>query len=311
MAKNGSKTSHINDQKVLAAQLFIQNNLDGDLLLKSVARAVGVSPAHLHRVFKSRVGETIKKYCDRLRVEKSLYDIRLTELNLLQISLRYGFRNPETYTRVFKRYFGRPPSHFLNDRSIAPANQGIQRSIRLGAVSGSGLRNSKETGFTVTRLQELRVAFIRHTGPYEEVPIFREPGETLWKKLENFATTVLGESKPFFYIGIPHDSPDTTVPDKLRFDGCILVREPFQPQGEIGFQLIRGGFYGVMTHAGPYATLAETYVALFTNATGLRGFSIDPAAPVFELMIDISAASIDDHTWTELYVPLTKKGEIE
>ena len=131
-------TKEGNEQKLLGAQLYIQNNLDRDLSLESVSSAVGASASYFHRLFKARLGETIKAYVDRLRVERSLYDIRISDLNLLQISLRYGFKNPETYSRVFKRYFGQPPSFFLPQRHV-----GRSASARVAAEEKSKNRQDR------------------------------------------------------------------------------------------------------------------------------------------------------------------------
>ncbi len=300
-------TKELNEQKLLAAQLHIQNNLDGNLSLASVARSVGASASYFHRLFKARLGETIKAYTDRLRVEKSLYDLIISDLNLLQISLRYGFKNPETYSRVFRRYLGQPPSFFLKQRtarrSSLASNPEQHPSLEVG------LRCCEESNFAVTRLTGIHLAFIRHIGPYERVPLIALDGRTLWRELEEFVEKNMHAAKPFVYIGIPQDSPNTTESEKLRFDCCLVVDKPFQSKGQVGYQKIGEGYYGVLTHAGPYSTLSEAYLKLFQLANSLKRFEVAPSF-VFELLLNISATSIDDHTWTELYLPLKSKGTL-
>ena len=134
-------------------------------------------------------------------------------------------------------------------------------------------------------------------------------GQTLWRELGAFAERNLHPPKPYVYIGIPQDSPDATAPEKQRFDACLVVDKPFSPQSKIGYQKIEEGYYGVFTHAGPYSTLAEAYQRLFQFSNSLQKFTIAPSF-VFELMLDISATSIDEHTWTELYLPLKPRGAL-
>ena len=101
----------------------------------------------------------------------------------------------------------------------------------------------------------VRVAFMRHVGPYSEV------GQT-WDKLlpalgkEGF----LGGDAQF--IGICHDDPEVTPPDKIRYDACVTVDDAFVPQGDIGVQVVAGGAYARTTHFGPYQKLGETYTRL-------------------------------------------------
>jgi len=80
------KVSKINQQKIIKAQLLIQNNLDADLRLDSIAKNVGVSSGYLHRLFKANIGETIKQYVDRLRVKNQFTTFKY--LNFLYCQLR-------------------------------------------------------------------------------------------------------------------------------------------------------------------------------------------------------------------------------
>lgn len=225
---------------------------------------------------------------------------------MLQISLRYGFKNPETYSRVFKRHLGQPPSFFLKQR-IVRHNVLANKSEHQPSPE-VGLRCSEESNFSVTRLSEVHLAFIRHLGPYEKVPFIADTGRTVWRELEEFVERNMQTKKPAVHIGIPQDNPSTTNPEKLRFDCCLVVDKPFQPQSR-GYQKIGEGYFGVLTHAGPYATLSEAYVKLFQLSSSLRRYEVAPSFP-FELLLNISATSIDEHTWTELYLPLKSKGAL-
>ena len=39
------------------------------------------------------------------------------------------------------------------------------------------------------------------------------------------------------FIGICHDDPAVTPPDKIRYDACVTVDESFRAEGEIGVQI--------------------------------------------------------------------------
>ena len=75
----------------------------------------------------------------------------------------------------------------------------------------------------------LRVACVRHVGPYQECgkawqTLMAEAG-----KLDLIRPGVL-------HIGVGHDSPDVTPASELRYDACITVDDSFQPSGAIGVQ---------------------------------------------------------------------------
>ena len=296
-----TSTQILNDSKLLEAQLYIQNHLNLDLSLEVVSGAIALSPYYFHRIFKEALGETVKQYIDRLRVAKALYDMRLSSQSLVSISMHYGFKNPETFSRVFKRYYGAPPSLFL-DRS---RKLDTENEIDLKPSSHTGLRASKSRSFSVIKLKELKLAFIRHIGAYEKIPLVSGQGDTIWRQLESFTKEADLLEQPYCYLGIPHDSPKATQESKLRYDACLVVKDQFRPTGKIGFQTLEPMYYGVLTHAGPYSSLSIGYEKLFSCAAKLKGFVID-TRPVLELLIDIDAKTSAGHTWTELYVPLRK-----
>jgi len=289
----------LNYHRVLKVQLHIQNNLDQDLSLAVMARLAGMSCSHFHRAFKAHVGETLRKYVERLRVETSLYDLYLSDLNVLQISLRYGFKNPETYGRAFRRRFRQSPSK-TERRTLPEDGKAPRPPVELG------LRRSRESNFTVTRLARLHVAFIRHLGPYEDVPPIAAPGNTQWRRLERFVREQNLASKPLAYIGIAQDNPEATDEDKLRYDVCVLVDGPFSLRGEVGHQEIEPGYYGVARHAGPYSTLGAAYQELFERISQLDGFRVDPKS-IFELLLDTRVKTPDDTGWSELYLRLERQ----
>jgi AraC family transcriptional regulator len=108
----------------------------------------------------------------------------------------------------------------------------------------------------IRNIERMRVAFVRHVGPYDQV------GEA-WDRLCTYLGKAgdLGAGSQF--AGICYDDPDVTSPDKIRYDACVAVDENFEPEGDITVQTIGGGEYAVTTHFGPYDQLGQTYTKLF------------------------------------------------
>ncbi len=104
----------------------------------------------------------------------------------------------------------------------------------------------------IETLPSRRVAYMRHLGPYQECgPTFQKfMGYCMSKGLFGPNSLV---------IGVGHDDPATTPPEKIRYDACITVDESFQPDGEVKVQTIEGGTYAIASHVGPYEKLADTY----------------------------------------------------
>jgi AraC family transcriptional regulator len=75
-------------------------------------------------------------------------------------------------------------------------------------------------------------------------------------------------------MGIGHDAPGTTPPERLRFDAALVVPGPFAFEGNIGYELLPGGTFAITTHVGPYETLPAAYGAIFPRLLALPGYRL-------------------------------------
>jgi AraC family transcriptional regulator len=238
-----------------ALLVHIQAHLDEDLSLDVLSAKASLSPAHFQRTFQALVGETPKSYVERLRLERAAFRLLIHDATLLDIALDCGFQNHETFTRAFRRRFGMPPSRYR----AWVRTQAEQRQETTAEQAGEAYSISETK---IRRLRRAHLAFIRHVGPYEAV------SDTLFDSLEDWAADQ-GLAGPRIWMGIGHDAPGMTSPDRLRFDAALVVPAAFTPRGPIGHQVFEGGEVCVTTHAGPFVTLPAAYAAIFPRVTRL------------------------------------------
>jgi AraC family transcriptional regulator len=94
------------------AREFLHDNFSESLIFGDVAKAVGVHPVHLARVFREKTGYTMGEYVRRLRVEFACRQISATELPLCEIALAAGFADQSHLTKTFKSLRGLTPSEY-------------------------------------------------------------------------------------------------------------------------------------------------------------------------------------------------------
>lgn len=146
------------------------------------------------------------------------------------------------------------------------------------------------------KVEPMHVAFVRHVGPYNEV------GAT-WQKLMSWAgqNGLLGPSMKA--IGIPHDDPEITPAEKLRYDACLVARAGIEPQSDVGTQVIPGGEYAVATHRGPYYRLGDVYA--YVMGQWAPAHNHEPVqAPCFEVYWNNPQQTSPEDLLTDIYVPL-------
>jgi AraC family transcriptional regulator len=277
------------DERLADAALFAHAHLDGPLPAKTLAAVANLSVDAFHRGFRAGFGETPAAYVRRLRLERAAWGLQLHGDSILAIALDCGFADHETFSRAFRRRYGISPRAWRQAGRF-PARARRDRDHSRGAA-----------GYTLspTRIRTLRaqtIAFIRHVGPYEEV----DPD--LWNALGRWADEAgLPAERPL--LGIGHDAPSITAPEKLRFDAAIAVPADTRAgSGRVRIGALSAYRCAVTTHVGAYATLPEAYPRLFVQslaaAPGLLGL------PVIEIYDDESVSTERPVSRTEIHLPI-------
>lgn len=240
--------------QLLPVLVQIQARLDEDLALDRLARLAGLSRFHFLRQFRALTGETPKQYVLRLRIERAALRLLLVRSSVLDVALDCGFQNHETFSRAFKRRFGTSPSEYRTSfaRVERPAAIAAEE-----ASPGCVLSRTK-----IVELADLTVAFVRHVGPYEQVP-----GD-LWDGLTSCTTG------PLVLLGIVHDAPGITPPERCRFDAAVKIDDASSRavRDSLGIQTIPAGTFAITTHVGPYRTLGEAYRTTFDRVARMTRY---------------------------------------
>jgi AraC family transcriptional regulator len=280
-------------ETLLPVLVHIQANLDEDLSLEAMAKRVRLSPFYFHRLFRSAIGETLKQYTQRLRLERAANRLILHDGTILDVALDSGFQNHETFSRQFKRRFQVTPRGYRQwgrgrlTRSSASTQPLDER------YEGFELSETK-----ITRLAQLHVAFIRHVGPYESVP------DTLWGKLAEWASARRLPADLIF-VGIAQDAPGLTPAEKLRFDAAIVVPEPFAPDGNIGHQVLGPAEFAMTTHVGHYRTLPQAYGTIVQRVGRLKGYGLG-GLPSIEIYHTTRVDANHEVNHTDIYIPVSR-----
>jgi len=88
---------------------LIHAALDARLTIETLAREVGLSPAHFARAFKETMGRAPHQYLLTLRLARARRLLETTQATLSDIAQRTGFADQAHFTRLFKRVFGTTP----------------------------------------------------------------------------------------------------------------------------------------------------------------------------------------------------------
>ena len=226
---------------------YIDDNLDKELSLETIAKIAFYSPFHFHRVFKMITNETLNNYITRRRIEKAAaLLLHKKELTISDLVTQFGFNSISAFTRAFKNYYGESPTSFRKSNSqkfskisqIDSKNSQIETNYDTYICNIMNLKKwtIMQANIEIKEIQEQDVAFVTQIGV--------EGLETAFSKIIRWATprNIL-DNPNLKMIRVFHDSFKITAPEKVRMSIGITLNQPIKVEGEIGITKIEKGKY--------------------------------------------------------------------
>jgi AraC family transcriptional regulator len=284
-------------QEMIPLLIEVQQNLDRDLDLQTLATKYGYSPFHFQRMFANAIGETPKKYVERLRLEKAAYKLQITDEPIFEICISVGYTNHETFTRAFRRCFGMSPRDCRKSAKVLQVRRlEANRSFRGDGCSLSDVKFES--------LRPMHLLSVLHVGAYSDIPAAFTKDDRIWNTLVDWATRHNVPYRPI-PLSFYHDDPTVTPPTAQRTDACIPVDTVAKGTRAIRCLEFAGGPYAVTEHIGPYSTLLQGFrhVADGVRASTKYSFRTDPALAITR-GVHVDKDSVLNRT--DLYLPVQK-----
>ncbi|BDG05019.1 AraC family transcriptional regulator [Anaeromyxobacter oryzae] len=252
----------------LAVQRAIErvaSDLDQALDLQGLARAAALSPFHFHRVFRGLVGETPLELLRRLRLERAAWYLLHAGSSVTDVAFAAGYETHEAFTRAFRARYSCSPSEFRQRRHAEGPAGAHPTQVELAARSGIHFQPGQASIPSVhldqmgpalevelKEMPELRVATVRHLGPYNRISeAFARLGELA------VAAELIGPDAAM--LALYHDDPEMTPGPDLRSDAAIVVSPGSVVPGGMRVQRIPAGLYACTAHVGSCTQLGDVW----------------------------------------------------
>src|SRR5688572_19105625 len=279
----------------------IAGHLDEAIDLEALARRAGLSPYHFHRIFRGMTGESPLELARRLRLERAAWQLSRSEAPVTDIAFGAGYETHEAFTRAFRACFSTSPSGFREKdyrRITLAATCGVHFTHD-GAIPRFVPRDSggQSMQVEITEMPALRVASVRHIGPYNQISkAFEQLGQLAGP------AGLIGTPEAAM-VGLYYDDPESVPPDQLRSDAGLVVSADATLPAGLDEQLLVAGRYAKTIHTGSYERLGDTWACFLGEWLTASGNRLADG-PSFELYrntpIDVPQASLV----TEIYAPL-------
>lgn len=253
-----------------------------------------MSRARFHTVFAATVGETVKQHTLRLRLERAAFRLLTETTSVAAVAFDLGFGSHEAFSRQFRTRFGQTPTQYRADPTPATAPVLERRSGLEGAAGTAAL-----TGTQAVQLAEMAVVFRRHTGPYENI----RPDA-----YEQLVQWMIRKGVPCHgLLGIAHDAPGITAPERLRFDVCARVPAPVPGDSATACRTLPPRWASSTWYSGPEQRLGEAVAHAYRASADLTGFTVT-GLPLEEHYTGSQILTGNRIETVRILIPLTQDG---
>lgn len=132
---------------------YIEENLDGEIDFKEVARLATCSEYHFQRMFSFLAGTSLSEYIRRRRLTVAAFELD-NNIRIIDLAIKYGYKSPDSFTRAFQSLHGITPSEArCNGKSLkAYPPMTFQLSIRGG--NEMNYRIEEKEGFRIIGIKK-------------------------------------------------------------------------------------------------------------------------------------------------------------
>jgi AraC family transcriptional regulator len=287
---------------VTAAVEALAMNLDEPPALAELAAEACLSPFHFHRIFRGMVGESPGEFVRRLRLERAAYQLMASGDPITEIAFEAGYQAHEAFTRAFRAAYNRSPSdyrHRSRSQIELAATCGVHFNPQ-GEVLTFMPRDTggKDMNVDIIEQPAMRIATIRHLGPYNQIP-------AAFGRLCEIAGPAGLFQEGAYVLAVYHDDPETTPPAELRSDAAIvLVGDTPCPDGLIE-QSIPAGPYARHSHIGPYEQLGDAWARFMGEWLPNSGYRMGEGT-TYEIYMNDPSHVAAEKIQTDLFIPVSK-----
>ena len=150
----------------------------------------------------------------------------------------------------------------------------------------------------IKNFPELRVAAVRHIGPYIQI-------NEAFERLGQIAGSAgLIQPPRTEMVGIFYDDPDSTPADQLRSDAGITVAPDVPLPKGLEEHRVPAGSYASTVHVGPYEQLGDAWARLMGEWLPASGKRIKSDAPSYEVYLNTPMTTPKNELRTEIRIPV-------
>lgn len=165
------------------AMNYIEEHLTEEVDYREAARLALCSEYHFKRMFSFLAGVTLPEYIRRRRLTLAAFDLKDSQLRIIDIAVKYGYNSPDSFTRAFQGIHGVTPSEARNNGQSLKSYPRMTFQLTINGGDEMNYRIEEKEAFRIIGIKKRVPIIFKGVNP-EIVSMAADLTESLIKQLK-------------------------------------------------------------------------------------------------------------------------------
>jgi AraC family transcriptional regulator len=239
---------------------YIEENLTNDIDFKEVARRAFCSEYHFRRMFSFLTGITLSEYIRRRRLTLAAFELKDSNVKVIDIAMKYGYNSPDSFTRAFQNLHGITPSEARNNGHSLKAYPRITFHL--------SIKGGNEMNYRIVEKEAFRIVGIKKRVPIIFKGVNPEIA-SMWKSLDDEKINKLkklSNVEPLGLIQASTNFSEGRIEEKGELDHYIGVATTKECPDELTQLEVPASTWAVFEAIGPFPdTLQDVWGRIYSE----------------------------------------------
>ncbi|GLY48496.1 AraC family transcriptional regulator [Lentzea sp. NBRC 102530] len=279
-------------ERLNEAMARIEDDLEGEVDVRVLARIAGTSEYHFRRMFSALAGIPISEYVRRRKLTKAASEVLSGQGSLLDIAVRWGYGSNEAFARAFRAMHGVGPQEARQDKKALRSQQILTFRLTIEGSTSMEYRVVEKDAFRVVG-RGTRVPLV-HVGMNPAIVEFvKGIGMPTLERMK-----ALSDGEPAGMLALTFNQEGVEEGSMLDYFQGVVTSQA-APEDMETLEVAKGT-WAVFTAEGPYPeTIQYMWRDIYTQWFPSNSYESAEGPQMLRTQID------GDQAKAELWIPVT------
>ncbi len=278
---------------------YIEENLDGDIDLKEVAKIALCSQYHFQRMFSFLAGVTLSEYIRRRRLTLAAFELNNSDIRVIDVAVKYGYSSADSFARAFQGLHGITPSEARNKGQCLKSYPRMTFQLSIQGGNEMNYRIEEKEAFSIVGIKK-RVPIVFNGVNPEIAAMWQSLNMEMIKTLKE-----LSNVEPMGLISASVNFSEGRMEEKGDFDHYIGVATNNHCPRDLAELTVAPSTWAVFEAIGPFPeTLQNVWGRIYSEWFPCSSYEIAEGP---EILWNESKDTTSPKFKSEIWVPVKKR----